>query len=79
MGLDSQPVVATGSVLEAALLTHMGHVGLGDLFGHRFHERTALRPGEGLAVLLELGDNDRQVRLPRWFCHVGWSTVPPCA
>jgi len=28
--LGSQPVVATGSVLEAALLTHMGHIGLGE-------------------------------------------------
>ena len=28
--LGSGPMVATGSVLEAALLTHMGHVGLGE-------------------------------------------------
>jgi len=28
--ISSQPVVATGSVLEAALLTHMGHAGLGE-------------------------------------------------
>lgn len=28
--LGSHPVVATGSVLEAALLTHMGHFGLGE-------------------------------------------------
>lgn len=28
--LGSGPMVATGSVLEAALLTHMGHIGLGE-------------------------------------------------